>query len=191
MCKVVYLTSRCFDRESRQFRDSLADELRARKIEVVEKSTCRIKQFFMEHKTYGIAIAIDFFKDKGNGCGLTLNKRCSFISRDFAYNLSDSLDLLTPSIRWRDFKFVDSDDPEWFRFFNKVSASTKAILYLCTKNNESDWESYQLAFDKLVKSFSDEIVRCLRSNYDYVKYQQSSKLAKLRARKRGINGMDE
>ena len=191
MCKIVYLTSTCFDRASRQFRNALANELRSRKVEVVEQSTCRLKQYFMKHNTYGIAIAIDFFHDSKDGCGLTLNKRCSFISRDFAYNLSNALDLLTPSIRWRDFKFVDSDDYEWYRFFNKVSASTKSILYLCTKNNDSDWENYQLAFDKLVKSFADEIVRCLRSNYDYVKYQQSSKLAKLRARKRGHNGMDE
>ena len=91
MCKTVYLTSICFDRASKQFRDALAKELRNRKIEVIEKSSCRIKQFFMSHKTYGIAIAIDFFKDSGDGCGLTLNKRCSFISRDFAYNLSNSL----------------------------------------------------------------------------------------------------
>ena len=161
MCKIVYLTSKCFDKASRQFRNALANELRSRKIDVIEKSTCILKQFFMKHHTYGIAIAIDFFNDNKDGCGLTLNKRCSFISRDFAYNLSDALDLLTPSIRWRDFKFVDSDDKEWYKFFNKVSA------------------------------FADEIIRCLRSNYDYVKYQQSAKLAKLRARKRGRNGMDE
>lgn len=185
MCKIVYLTSRCFDRASRQFRSALAEELRNRKIEVVENSVCRLKQYFMSHKTYGIAIAIDFFNDKRGGCGLTLNKRCSYISRDFAYNLSNSLDILTPSIRWRDFKFVDSDDKDWFEFFNKVSASTKTILYLCTKNNEEDWESYQLAFNKLVKSFADEIVRCLRSNYDYIKYHQSVKLARLRAKRNG------
>lgn len=191
MCKIVYLTSRCFDKAARQFRNALADELRNRKIEVVEQSSCRLKQYFMEHHTYGIAIAIDFFNDGKGGCGLTLNERCSCISRDFAYNLSNVLDLLTPSIRWRNFKFVDSENEEWYRFFNKVSASTKAILYLCTKNNDSDWDNYQSAFDKLIKSFADEIVRCLRSNYDYVKYQQSSKLAKLRARKRGCDGMDE
>lgn len=191
MCKVVYLTTRCFDRASRDFRDALAEELRNRKIDVVTKSTCKIKRYFAKHKTYGIALAIDFFRDNQSGCGLTLNKRCSFISRDFAYNLSNALDVLTPTIRWRDFKFVDSDDDDWYSFFNKVSASTKAILYLCTKNNDVDWENYQLAFDKLVKMFADEIVRCLRSNYDYVKYQQSAKLAKLKLRKRGHDGMDE
>lgn len=185
MCKIVYLTTRCFDNASRVFRDALAEELRGRKIEVVMNSTCYLKQLFAKHHTYGIAIAIDFFRDNRNGCGLTLNRKCSFISRDFAYNLSNSLDILTPTIRWRDFKFVDSDDSDWYKFFNKVSASTKTIIYLCTKNNEQDWETYQLAFDKLVKSFADEIVRCLRSNYDYSKYQQSSKLAKLRLRKRG------
>lgn len=191
MCKIVYLTTRCFDKASRDFRDALADELRSRKIEVVTDSTCMIKRYFAKHKTYGIALAIDFFRDKKGGCGLTLNQRCSTISRDFAYNLSNTLDLLTPTIRWRDFKFVDSDDDDWYSFFNKVSASTKAILYLCTKNNDTDWESYQLAFDDLVKMFADEIVRCLRSNYDYIKYQQSAKLAKLKLRKRGSYGVDE
>lgn len=191
MCKVVYLTTRCFDKTSQKFRDALAEELRNRKIEVVTDSTCFIKRYFAKHHTYGIALAIDFFRDRGEGCGLTLNRRCSFISRDFAYNLSNALDILTPTIKWRDFKFVDSDDSQWYNFFNKVSASTKAILYLCTQTNESDYESYQLAFDKLVKMFADEIVRCLRSNYDYLKYQQSTKLAKLRLRKRGQDGMDE
>lgn len=189
MCKIVYLTTRCFDKASRNFRDALADELRNRKIEVVTDSSCVLKRYFSRHHTYGIALAIDFFNDNSDGCGLTLNRRCSVISRDFAYNLSSALDLLTPSIRWRDFRFVDSDDNEWYKFFNKVSASTKAILYLCTKNNESDWETYQMAFDRLVKLFADEIVRCLRSNYDYIKYKQSTDLMKLKLRKRGINGM--
>jgi len=188
MCKIVYLTTRCFDVAAKKFREALKDELHKRGVEVVTKSSCCLKQRFSKHNTYGIAIAIDFFRDKGgDGCGLTLNRKCSFISRDFAYNLSNALDLLTPQIRWRDFKFVESDDKEWFRFFNKVSASTKTIIYLCTKNNDSDWESYQLVFDKIVSSFTDEIIRCLRSNYDYNKYQQSSKLAKLSARRRNGN----
>lgn len=191
MCKVVYLTNRCFDRASRDFRDALAEELRKRKIEVVTKSSGLLKQYFSKHHTYGIAIAIDFFKDDKSGCGLTLNNRCTSISRDFAYNLSNSLDILMPSIRWRDFKFVDSEDKEWYRFFNKVSASTKAILYICNKNNESDWESYQHAFDNIITCFADEIVRCLRSNYDYIKYQQSSRLAKLKVRRMKAYGMDE
>lgn len=184
MCKVVYLTSRCFDREARHFRDALAQELCSRNIEVVTKSTCWIKQFFTKHHTYGIAIALDFFRDNEEGCGLTLNRRCSPISRDFAYNLSDAVDVLTPTVKWRYFKFVDSEDKEWYKFFNKVSASTKAIFYLCNKTKESDLENYCLVFNKLVKSFADEIVRCLRSNYDYEKYQHSVRLAKLRTRKR-------
>lgn len=192
MCKIVYLTTRCFDKASRDFRNALAEELRSRKIEVVINSTCYLKQLFAKHHTYGMAIAIDFFRDNQNGCGLTLNRKCSFISRDFAYNLSNALDILTPTIKWRDFKFVDSDDDDWYKFFNKVSASTKTIIYLCTKNNEQDWETYQLAFDKLIKSFADEIIRCLRSNYDYIKYNQSAKLAKLKLRKMEYDyGMDE
>ena len=192
MCKIVYLTTRCFDKASRDFRDALAEELRSRKIEVVVNSTCYLKQLFAKHHTYGMAIAIDFFRDNQNGCGLTLNRKCPFISRDFAYNLSNILDILTPTIKWRDFKFVDSDDDDWYKFFNKISASTKTIIYLCTKNNEQDWETYQLAFDKLIKSFANEIIRCLRSNYDYIKYNQSAKLAKLKLRKMEYDyGMDE
>ena len=191
MCKVVYLTSRCFDVEARQFRDALANELSSRNIEVVTKSTCLIKQFFAKHHTYGIAIALDFFHDDEEGCGLTLNRRCSPISRDFAYNLSDALDILTPAVKWRYFKFVDSEEKEWRRFFNKVSASTKAIFYLCNKNKESDWENYCLAFDKLIKAFADEIVRCLRSNYDYEKYQHSARIAKLSTRRKSGYGVVE
>lgn len=191
MNKTVYLTTRCFDSSAREFRNALAKELSARGIDVVVNSTCPITQFFAKHHTYGIAIAIDFFRDDRDGCGLTLNKKCTYISRDFAYNLSNALDIHTPTIRWRNFKFVDSDNPEWYRFFNKVSASTKAILYLCTKNNDDDFTSYKLAFEKLVKSFAEEIVRCLRSNYDYVRYKQSSHLAKLKARRAKYHGVDK
>lgn len=189
MCKVVYLTSRCFDKEAKEFRTALKMELEKRKIEVVVKSTCFFKQFFQRHHTYGIAIAIDFFRDGKGGCGLTLNQRCSSISGDFAYNLSNSLDLLMPQVRWRDFRFVRSDAAEWYMFFNNVSASTKAVLYLCTKNNKEDWDAYNTAKGEIVNQFAEEIVRCLRSNYDYNRYVQSVRLAKFKARKR--NGMAE
>lgn len=183
MCQIVYLTSRCFDIPSRDFKNALACELRSRKIEVVTDTTCAFKRLFRRHKTYGIAIAIDFFRDGKNGCGLTLNRRCTYISRDFAYNISNSIDVLTPRIRWRDFKFVESGDKEWKNFFDKVSSETKAIFYLCTYNNDLDYDCFSSAFDKIVKAFADEIVRCLRSNYDYNDYQKRVKLAKLKTRK--------
>jgi hypothetical protein len=183
MCKIVYLTSRAFDTPSNNFKLSLAKELRKRKVEVVTDTTSTISRFFRRHKVYGIAIAIDFFRDNKNGSGLTLNRRCSYISRDFAYNISNAFDVITPRIHWRDFKFVDSSDDEWTRFFHKISSETKAIFYLCTYNNQSDYDIYLSSFDKIIAAFADEIVRCLRSNYDYRDYQKRVKLSKLRVRR--------
>lgn len=180
MCKIVYLTVKRFDKPARQFQKALAGELRRRKIEVVEDNAYDFLNFFRPHKTYGIAIAIDFFRDGKRGRGLTLNKNCSYISRDFAYNLSNSLDTLTPRIHWRDFKFVDSYDREWFKFFNKVSSDTKAIFYLCTYNNYYDFDHYSIALPNIVRAFADEIVRCLRSNYNVEDYQKRVKQAKMK-----------
>lgn len=196
MCKVVYLTSRCFDWRSRQFKNLLADELRSRGIEVVTGTTCWLKCLFRKHRTYGIAIAIDFFRTGTDGCGLTLNKQCSYLSRDFAYALSNNLDLLTPRIRWREFKFVDSDDKDWYKFFNKVSSATKAIFYLCTSTNPIEYDVFSVAQLQIVKGFADEIVRCLRSNYDYLSYTRSLRISRkkynIRNRKESLNnGVDE
>ena len=183
MCKIVYLTSRRFDEPSRTFKKALADELRKRKVEVVVDSAYDYLKYFRKHKTYGIALAFDFYRDGKAGCGLTLNKNCSSIGRDFAYNLSNDLDILTPRIHWRDFKFVDSEDKEWYKFFNKVSSTTKAIFYLCTYNNPSDWNNYSIAFENIIKLFADEIVRCLRSDYNTETYRKKVKGAKLRINK--------
>lgn len=180
MCKIVYLTSKRFDKHSRIFKESLAEELKKRKIEVKLDCSYDLFNMFRKHKTYGIALAFDFYRDGKSGCGLTLNKNCSFISRDFAYNLSNNLDVLMPSMSWRDFKFVTSDDKEWFRYFNKVSSSTKSVFYLCTLNNPCDWENYSIAFKGIVKIFADEIVRCLRSNYDTEDYRKRVKIAKMK-----------
>ena len=107
MCKIVYLTSKRFDKPSSEFKKALADELRKRNVEVVTDYSYDWLNYFRKHKTYGIAIAFDFYRDGKEGCGLTLNKNCSYISRDFAYNLSNVYDLLTPSLHWRDFKCMD------------------------------------------------------------------------------------
>lgn len=184
MCKVVYLTSRSFDFPSREFKNALAEELKKRKVEVVMDSTCVVKRLFRKHRTFGIAIAIDFFRDGFDGCGLTLNRQCSFLSRDFAYNISNKMDEITPRIRWRDFRFVDSESKEWSKFFYKISSETKAIFYLCTYNNCVDYDIFSTAFPRLVNAFADEIVRCLRSNYDYKDYQKRVRLAKLKLRNR-------
>lgn len=183
MCKIVYLTSRRFDKPSDEFKRALADELRKRNVEVVTDYAYDIFNRFRKHKTYGMAIAFDFYRDGKEGCGLTLNKNCSYISRDFAYNLSNVYDHLTPSLHWRDFQFVDSYDKQWYRFFNKISSSTKAIFYLCTLNNPADWNNYSIAREDVVKLFADEIIRCLRSNYDTTDYRKRVKMAKLKIRK--------
>lgn len=183
MCKIVYLTSKRFDRPATEFKRALADELRRRNVEVVVDSSYDMLNYFRKHKTYGIALAFDFYRDGKEGCGLTLNKNCSYIGRDFAYNLSNDLDVLTPRIRWRDFQFVTSEDKDWFKFFNKVSSTTKAIFYLCTANNPSDWENYSIAFENIIKLFADEIVRCLRSDYDTEDYRKRVKLSKIRTNK--------
>lgn len=182
MCKIVYLTSKRFDKPSKEFREALAEELRKRKIEAVVGNSYDIFNWFRKHKTYGIALAFDFYRDNKKGYGLTLNKNCTFIARDFAYSLSNNLDIATPNISWRDFTFVNSDDKEWFRFFNKISSSLKVIFYLCTYNNLNDLENYSVAFDNIVKLFADEIVRCLRSEYDAEAYRKRIKIAKIKTK---------
>ena len=184
MCKIVYLTSKRFCRPAKEFRKALADELRKRNVQVVENYSYDILNWLRKHKTYGIALAFDFYQDAESGCGLTLNKGCSNIGRDFAYNLSNGIDEITPEIIWRDIKFVSSDDKEWFKFFNKVSSTTKAIFYLCTINNAVDYDVYETAKYDMVKVFADEIIRCLRSNYNLVNYRRSVKAAKI---KKNIN----
>jgi hypothetical protein len=183
MCKIVYLTARRFDAPSNAFKKALAKELKARNIEVVEDYSYDFFNWFRKHKTYGVALAFDFYQDGKNGCGLTLNQNCPTIGREFAYNLSNHLDVLTPTIPWRDFKFVTSEDKEWFRFFNKISSSTKAIFYLCTYNNANEYDNFHLSFEKIIKKFADEIVRCIRSEYNPEDYRKKVKLAKIKQNK--------
>ena len=182
MCQVVYLTSRLFDAPSKYFKKALAKELRQHNVEVVTDTTYSIKKFFRRRHTYGIAIAIDFFRDKGSGSGLTLNQQCSFISRDFAYSISNALDKIMPRTRWRDFQFVSSRDKIWRLFFNKIHSEIKAIFYLCTYNNAVEYNTFMIRFDSVVKAFADEILRCLRSNYDVEDYQRRVRRAKLKLR---------
>ena len=69
-------------------------------------------------------------------------------------------------------------------FTETSSSETKAIFYLCTYNNDVDYDIYSAAMYKIVKAFADEIIRCLRSNYDYKDYQRRVKIAKLKLRNR-------
>lgn len=189
MCNTVYLTSKRHCLASSAFKKILADELMRRGVKAVTGNACLSSGFFRKHKTYGVALAFDFYRDEGEGSGLTLNKNCSYIGRDFAYTLSNAYDVATPNIKWRDFNFVDSHNRDWNRYFNKVSSETKAVFYLCSRYNESDWENFALSFDKIIKVFADEIVRCIRSDYNADDYRKRVKLAKFKTRKYKNNGV--
>lgn len=189
MCKIVYLTAKRFDTNSASFCNSLKSELEKRKVEVVFNKSNDIFNIFRKHKVYGISIAFDFYTDNKKGSGLTLSKRCSNIGRQFAYNLSNGIDGVYPDIIWRDISFVDSNDKIWYKYFNKVSSTTKAIFHLCTINNEFEFETFITNEERLVKVFADEIVRCLRSNYDTSNYMQRVQFAKYKQqRERLKNG---
>lgn len=166
MNKIVYLTYKRFDFISKDFVKSLAEELRNRNVEVVTDSSFDVLNCLRRHKTYGIAIAVDLYRNGKEGSGLTLNKDCSSISRDFAYNISNAYDIKTPLIRWRNFEFVDSYDKEWYRFFNRISSRTKAIFHLFTFTNSTERNEFYVVYKDVVKLFVDEIVRCLRSEYN-------------------------
>jgi len=180
MCKIVYLTVNRCDRSARRFADSLASALRERRIEVVEDYSYDLLNFWKRHRTYGIALAFDFYRDNQRGSGLTLNQNCSAIGRDFSYELCNAIDHITPGIIWRDFQFVKSDDQTWFRFFNRVSSTTKAIFHICNSTIEEDRDIYNTHFDALIEVFTDEIVRCLRSNYNPDDYRKRVKAVKLK-----------
>ena len=180
MCNIVYLTVNRGDGAARKFSAALASALRAHQIEVVEEYSYDLLNFWKRHRTYGIAIAFDFYRDAQRGSGLTLNKNCSTIGRDFAYELCNAIDRAMPDVVWRDFQFVKSDDRTWFRFFNQVSSNVKSIFHLCNKNIESDWETYNVHIPELVKIFTDEIVRCLRSRYNPEEYRKRVRAVKLR-----------
>lgn len=187
MCKTVFLTTKNFDYASVYFCNLLSQELRKRNIDVVYKPR-GLFGLFRRQRVYGIALAIDFYNDGKSGSGLTLNKRCSSIGRQFAYSLSNGIDMVYPNIIWRDLSFVDSSDKEWKRYFSKVNTTTKAIFHLCTKNNEFEYETFVTLEEKCVRVFTDEIVRCIRSNYDTEKYMEKVKFAKYQQQKRKRNG---
>lgn len=178
MCKIVHLTSKRFDIAAKHFKSLLKEELEQKGVVVVLDNSYDIFNAFKKHNTYGISIAIDFYKDDGDGKGIIINKHCSNISKAFSYNLSNILDETLPTIKWRGISFVKSDDKIWYNFFNKVSSETKVILKLCTKTNKQNYFDYNSSVDKIVELFSEEIVRCLRSDYNYITYQKRVELSR-------------
>lgn len=188
MCKVVYLTSKRFDFQAGDFKMELAHELRKRDVEVVTAHGFDWLNSLRRHRTYGVALAFDFYRDNGTGCGLVLSKKCGCISRNFAYRLTDVYDSVTPDMQWRELSFVSSYNKEWYRFFNKVSATTKAIFYLCTATNPTDMNEYYTAREKVITLFADEIVRCLDSNYEINEYAKMIEQELLKKRRRISDG---
>lgn len=181
----VYLTSKRFDSPARNLRNAIFNELKKRGVDGIKIGNSQdVLNMFRSHKTFKIAIAFDFYKDGMKGSGITLNEDCSSISRDFAYTLSSNYDVITPMISWRDIRFVDSYDKEWFRFFNNISANTKMIFHLCTYNNPSDKDEFHTSFEKIVSLFVEEIIRCLRSECDSDNYRKRVEIAKMKKNKR-------
>lgn len=172
MSNSVYLTSRLFNDTAMMFRRALAKELSSRNIKVIEDNSFPLKRIFRSRKNCGIAIAIDFFDDGKEGSGIKLNKGCTTISRDFAYTISNELDKIAPQLRWRDFEFISAIDKNWRNYFHNVGGEVKVIFYLCTINNEEDFDIFSTHFNDMVKVFADEIVRCIRSNYKSLVYQK-------------------
>lgn len=172
MCKSVCLIHRRFDRESREFCEAVRNELQRRNVPVTIDRAFDVFNFFKRHRTYGVAIGIDFYRDQYSGSGLTLNRVCSRLGREVVCNLSNAIDSVMPEVAWRRFDIVDSYHREWWRFYNHVSARVKAIFYLCTKTNAIDLDVYRTHRDEVVVLFADEIIRCLRSDFDYNNYIQ-------------------
>lgn len=172
MNKSVYLTTKIFNDSAIFFRQALKKELTTRKIEVIEDNAFFFKRYLRSKQNCSIAIAIDFFNDGEGGSGIKLNKGCTAISRDFAYTISNELDKIAPQLRWRDFEFISSIDSEWQNYFRNVGSEVKVIFYLCTINNEDDYDIFSMHFNEMVKIFADEIVRCIRSNYKSLVYQK-------------------
>lgn len=170
MEKTVYLISKRFDNYSNFFKRKLYKELKRRGISVKTGTTYDFFNF-RKHKIYAITIGFDFYRDDKIGCGLNLNKNCSSVGRKFAYDLSNNLDKVTPNISWRDFIFSDSDDKNWFFYFNKVSSPVKMIYYPCTISNIVDKENYFVYLDDIINVFVEEITKCLL-NFDKQKVEK-------------------
>lgn len=184
MCKSVCLIYNRFDFNSKEFCYSLGEELKKNRIDFDINNSNDIFNKFRKHKTYRIAIGVEFFSNGEIGRGLVINDKCSYISNEFAYTLSNNVDSINSKIRWRDFEFMESDAPKWFKFFNKVSAEVKLIFHPCVKNCYSSCEEYSVTFEKTIKIFTEEIVRCLRADCDFFEYKKRVKLSKVKLNKR-------
>ena len=114
------------------------------------------------------------------GFGVLLNENCSLINKLFNYNLSKNLDIKFPEIRWEVFDFVNINNKYWKLFFNKVNSKINIIFSLGNKN---EIEIFELYSDDFVKIFVDEILRCIRSDFNLIKYERQTKIAENKIKK--------
>lgn len=179
----ILLIRRSFDFRSKRFIRELTQMLSEYDVTVLSQTTNFISCHFRHHRTYDLAIGIDFFRDFNDGAAVTINSRASKMSLQFAYSLSSALDDFTPLIRWRGFNFVSSYDRQWYKFFNGVSADSKLIFYLCTLTNRNEAECFENEHQNIERAFASEIVRYLRNANDAERYVKQSQIARVSMRR--------
>ncbi len=182
MQKTVYLTYPLFDLRVSNLVHKMANELKKKNIKVIVKKSFIVKRIFSKRQTVDIAIA--FLRDKKIGFGILTNENCSLINKIFNYNLPKNLNIKFPEIHWKTFDFVNKNNKYWKLFFSKVNSKINMIFFW---GNEEEIEIYELYSDDFVKIFVDEIVRCLRSDFDLLKYERQTKIAENKNKKN--NGM--
>lgn len=178
MQKTVYLTYPLFDLRVSNLVHEIANELKKKGIKVIVTNSFKIKRAFNERQTVDIAIA--FLRNKKMGFGVLLNENCSLINKIFNYNLSKNLNIKFPEIHWKTFDFVNKNNKYWKLFFSKVNSKINMIFFW---GNEEEIEICELNLNDFIKVFVDEIVRCLRSDFDLLKYERQTKIAENKIKK--------
>lgn len=172
--KEVFLTYSVFDFNSKFFVKELKKELIRKNISVYVKSSSLFKSFFGKNKTYDICIAFVVDK-KRKGSSILMNQESTLFNKIFGYNLSINLDNPSLNIRWETLQFVSSNIFKWKYFFRKSRGKVSLIFIFGDKQIFDNYLRYE---KNTIKLFSDEIVRCLRSNFDLMNYQRRVKIAK-------------
>ncbi len=176
--KEVYLTYSAFDLRVSNLVHEITNELKKKNIRVIVTNSFRIKRIFNKRQTADIAIA--FLRNKKMGFGVLLNENCSLINKLFNYNLSKNLNINFPEIHWELFDFINIKNKYWKLFFSKVNSRINIIFSLGNKN---EIEIFELYSDDFVKIFVDEILRCIRSDFNLIKYERQTKIAENKIKK--------
>lgn len=177
MCRSVYLTCRRFDKIAREFVRDLAKALKEIGIEVHTGVARDVFSVFRFHRTYDVAVGIDFHRDEGSGGSLCLNSLCSPIGREFAYNLSKALDIAMPKTRWRELAYVKSSNKTWAKFFWRVSSQAKCLFYICTASRPVEIEEYYVAKSEIISLFAEQISFMIKSDMCRCEYNKLARRA--------------